>query len=64
MEALAVRWLLPGKEVGIQTHCLDCGQPIFIRMKDDKILEVDPPTAVGYMISPFAYWREGSAAFN
>jgi hypothetical protein len=33
-------------------------------MKDDEILEIDPPSSVGYMMSPFTRWREGSAAFN
>jgi hypothetical protein len=28
MEVLAVRWLLPGTEVRIDTHCLDCGESI------------------------------------
>jgi hypothetical protein len=63
MEALAVRWLCPGKEVTIETPCLDCGELITVRMKDDEI-EVDPQTAVGYQLSPFAQWREGSGAFN
>ncbi|MBW8011348.1 MAG: hypothetical protein FVQ83_08915 [Chloroflexi bacterium] len=59
-----MRWLFPGKEVRLDTRCLDCGKPIFVRMKDDEILEIDPPSSVGYMMSPFTRWREGSAAFN
>ncbi|MHB8111725.1 MAG: organomercurial lyase [Syntrophorhabdaceae bacterium] len=54
MESLAVRWLFPGKEVRIETRCLDCGQPIVIRMHDEDILEVNPPTVVGHMNIPFA----------
>ena len=64
MEALAVRWLFPGKEIRIDTRCMDCGEPIVVRMLDEQILEVDPQTAVGYMMSPFTKWREGSKAFN
>lgn len=64
MEALAVRWLVPGKEVTVETPCLDCGDTITVRMRDDIVLEVDPPETVGYQISPFAQWREGSGAFN
>ena len=63
MEALAVRWLCPGKHVFIETPCLDCGESVTIQMRDDEI-HVDPPTAVGYQLSPFAQWREGSGAFN
>ena len=64
MEVLAVRWLFPGKEVRIDTVCLDCGEPIIVRMRDDEILEIDPPSAVTYLMSPFAKWREGTSAFN
>lgn len=64
MEVLAVRWLMPGKEIRIETTCLDCGEPILIRMRADRILEIDPSSAVCYLMSPFAKWREGSGAFN
>ncbi len=64
MESLAVRWLFPGKEIRIESKCLDCGAPIVIRMKDERLLEIDPPSAVAYMMSPFGKWREGSASFN
>lgn len=64
MEALAVRWLFPGKEVRVDTLCLDCGEPIAIRMQDDRIIEVEPPSSVAYLMSPFAKWREGTGAFN
>jgi hypothetical protein len=64
MEVLAVRWLMPGREILIETTCLDCGEPIRIRMRDDEILEIDPPTAVCYQMSPYAKWRAGSGSFN
>jgi hypothetical protein len=54
MEVLAVRWLFPGTEVRIDTRCLDCGEPILIRMRDEEILEVDPPTTVGHMNVPLS----------
>jgi hypothetical protein len=59
-----VRWLFPGQEVQIETICLDCGEPITIRMNDREILSADPPTIVGYITSPFTRWREGSTPFN
>lgn len=64
MEVLAVCWLFPGKEVRIDTVCLDCGEPIVVRMRDEEILEIDPPESVAYLMSPFAKWREGTGAFN
>jgi len=64
MEALAVRWLFPGKEVRVDTVCLDCGEPIVVRMQDERVIEVDPPSSVAYLMSPFAKWREGTGAFN
>jgi hypothetical protein len=54
MEVLAVRWLFPETEVRIESNCLDCGEPIVIRMQDEEILEVDPPTTVGHMNAPLA----------
>jgi hypothetical protein len=64
MESLAVRWLFPGREVVVDSRCLDCGESIRLRMRDEEILEMDPQNAVGYMPSPFAVSRVGSAAFN
>ena len=64
MESLAVRWLFPGQEGVVESCCLDCGGSIRVRARDEEILEVNPETAVGYMPSPFAASRVGSAAFN
>ncbi len=64
MESLAVCWLFPGQEVVVESRCLDCGGSVRLRMRDDEILEIHPRTAVGYMPSPFAASRVGSAAFN
>ena len=64
MESLAVRWLFPGKEVLVKSRCLDCGGAIRGRTRDEEVLEIDPETVVGYMPSPFAASRVGSAAFN
>ena len=64
MESLAVRWLFAGQEVVVESRCLDCGGSIRLRTRDEEILEIHPETAVGYMPSPFAASRVGSAAFN
>jgi hypothetical protein len=59
-----VRWLFPGTEVRLDTRCLDCGQPIVVRMRDADILEVDPPTAVGHMNVPFSKLLTGEVALG
>ena len=61
---LAVRWLFPGTELQIDTSCLDCGQPISIRMRDEEILEVNPPTTVGHINIPFAKALTGEVAWG
>ena len=47
-EALAIRWLFPGKLVRVDAPCLDCGETMSIEMRDDEILSVSPPTIIGY----------------
>lgn len=64
METLAVRWLFPGQEVLVESRCLDCGDPITVRTRDEEVLAIEPETAVGFMPSPFARSRAGSGAFN
>jgi hypothetical protein len=64
MEVLAVRWLFPGQEVVVDTRCLDCGDSIRVRTRDEQILAIEPESAVGYMPSPFTRSRTGSGAFN
>jgi len=59
-----VRWLFPGREVIVESPCLDCRESIRVRTRDEDVLEIDPETAIGYMPSPFAASRVGSAAFN
>jgi len=61
---LAVRWLFPGTELRIDTSCLDCGQPIGIRMRDEVILDVDPPTTVGHINIPFAKALTGEVTWG
>jgi hypothetical protein len=60
-ESLAVSWLYPGKQVQIDCPCLDCNEPIRVRMRDGEILEDSPPTIVGHVNVPFSRWRENMA---
>jgi len=46
-EALAIRWLVPGKDVHIEGPCLCCGEPVTVDMRDEEFT-VDPSDAVGY----------------
>lgn len=64
MESLAVRWLFPGREIVVDSRCLDCAESVRVRMRDDELLEITPESAIGYMPSPFARSRVGSGAFN
>jgi hypothetical protein len=64
LESLAVRWLFPGTEIRIDTHCLDCGEPIVVRMRDEEILEVNPPTTVGHVNVPFAKIFKGELTWG
>lgn len=59
-----MRWLFPGKEIRIDTRCLDCGDPIQVRMRDDDILEANPLTIVGHMNVPLARRGEVPDAFR
>jgi hypothetical protein len=64
MESLAVRWLFPGTEIRIDTRCLDCGEPILVRMRDEDILEVSPATVVGHMNIPFSRALTGDVSWG
>ncbi|WP_428118397.1 organomercurial lyase [Candidatus Poriferisodalis sp.] len=47
-EALAVRWLFPGKTVTVEAPCLVGDEPLRIEMRDEEILSIEPATMVGY----------------
>ena len=47
-EALACRWLFPGRTVRLDAPCLLGGEPLRIEMRDEEITLIDPPTMVGY----------------
>lgn len=47
-EALAIRWLVPGKTVRIEAPCLCCGEAMVVEMRDEDLLTVEPDTMVGY----------------
>lgn len=59
-----MRWLFPGKEVRIDAPCLDCGEPIVVRMRDEELLEVDPPETVGHTVVSFMKRSDFSSAYR
>ncbi len=59
-----MRWLFPGREICVDAHCLDCAEPIRLRMRDAELLEVDPPGVVVHANVPLPGWAEHSWAFN
>ncbi|MEE9417036.1 MAG: organomercurial lyase [Acidimicrobiales bacterium] len=48
LEALAIRWLVPGCNVRIDAPCLCCGEPMTIEMLDESISLMEPTEMVGY----------------
>lgn len=57
LEALAVSWLFPGREVGIDSLCPDCGEPIHLAMRDGEMLSMAPDGAVAHINLPVSKWR-------
>ncbi len=47
-EALACRWLFPGRTVTVDAPCLLGGDPLRIVMRNEEITSIAPPTMVGY----------------
>ncbi len=50
-EALAIRWLFPGRQVRIQAPCLCCGESMVLEMDDEAIGSIEPNGMVGYTSS-------------
>ncbi|MGD9933780.1 MAG: organomercurial lyase [Dehalococcoidia bacterium] len=50
--------LFSGQDVTITCPCLDCGEPVEVRMRDGRITSLDPATSVGYAAQPLAQWGQ------
>ncbi len=59
-----MRWLFSGAEIRIDTRCLDCGEPIVIRVRDEDILEINPAEAVGHVNIAFAKALTGEVSWG
>jgi len=44
--------------VSIEARCLDCGEPIMVRMLDGAFLAVEPTTMVAHSNLPVSRWME------
>jgi hypothetical protein len=59
-----VRWLVPGREVRIDTLDLATAEPIRLRLRDEEILEISPDTVVGHINVPMPKWGEEKPPYN
>jgi hypothetical protein len=57
LEALAVSTLFPGREVGIDSLCPDCGEPISLAMSGGELLSISPASVVAHINVPVSQWR-------
>ena len=57
-EVNAIRWLVPGREVLVETRDLATAEPIRVRYRDEEILEITPETTVGHINHPMWKWGE------
>ncbi len=63
-EAFTVTWLFPGRTVRVEGACLDCGEPVEVRMRDGEILALEPEEMVAYVDIPFPRWRDHPLGFT
>jgi hypothetical protein len=57
LEALAVSWLFPGREVRIDSLCPDCGEPISVAMTGGELVSISPGSVVAHINLPVSKWR-------
>jgi len=57
-ESLAACWLFPGRVLAVQAPCLDCGVPLWVELRDGKLLRASDPAIAAYVDLPFAEWPE------
>jgi hypothetical protein len=58
IEALGISEFFPGRTIEINAYCRDCVEPIYVKMKDGRILEKMPETILGHLGVPVAKWFE------
>ncbi len=58
LEALAIRWMFPGREVRVDARCLDCAEPLSVTMRDDAV-SAEPSTVVFHSNNPWSVIMAG-----
>ena len=59
-----MRWLFPGQEVRIDSTCLDCGEPLSVRFRDEEIVELDPPGLVAHTVTSLTQSSELTPSYR
>ena len=54
LESLAATWVVPDREVRIDSFCLDCAETVTVVQRNGEVLDIDPVGAVGHMNEPFS----------
>ena len=58
LEAMAMTWMFPRQTMQVDSLCLDCGEPIRVRIRDGVIEETAPDGACLYFNIPYRKWRD------
>jgi hypothetical protein len=56
LEATAISWLFPGKEVRVDAPCLATGEPLSFTMRDGEFEQCEPDTICMYVDLPMSKW--------
>jgi hypothetical protein len=59
-----VSQLFSGKEVTIDSRCVQSGDSVRVRMRDSEVLEIRPETAVAHANATMDQWGKPSWAFT
>ncbi len=58
-----LRWVFPGQEISVESPCLDCGDLIRVRIRDDEILELNSPDLVCHFNIPLMKMISGEESW-
>jgi hypothetical protein len=58
LAVFGLRWVFPGKEIVVDANCIDCGETLRLRLKDDEILEREPASIIGLITLHLMMWSQ------
>ena len=58
IEALGIWVFFPGKRVEINMYCRDCGEAMFLALRDGQIIEQSPDRIVAHLGVPVSRWMD------